>query len=318
MNAPLGASSPPVPSVVVFVGLVRSSSARRAGRGCKDLFFNWHHAKESFPAHRRRLLAQRAAVPDRRAAHPRARPRGRPGPAGALARGWRRCGRSRWSTPTCSAASRPSCWSSCSVRHAGPRAAGRPEQPASSGRSSRWSSPTAPTSPRSSGPASSRCIPRRSPAPRRSALSRAPDDALRRGAAGRAARRTPAAQRLRLAAEGHRPGRRRSACFDALFAARDYAAYNFNYTPLVVVALFFVAMTVPLARFTDWLARRDGAAREHAGRSGDARCSRSRDLRKTYGDRVVLDDVDLTVQPARRGLPDRVVRARASRRCCAA
>ena len=37
---------------------------------------------------------------------------------------------------------------------------------------------------------------------------------------------------------------------------RDYANYNFNYTPYVVVAGFFVAMTVPLARLTDWLARR--------------------------------------------------------------
>lgn len=46
------------------------------------------------------------------------------------------------------------------------------------------------------------------------------------------------------------------AVFDAMFAARDYALYNFNYTSLVVVACFFVAMTVPLARFTDWLQRR--------------------------------------------------------------
>ncbi len=54
------------------------------------------------------------------------------------------------------------------------------------------------------------------------------------------------------------------AVFDAMFAARDYAAYNFNYTSLVVVAGFFVVMTVPLARLTDWLARRYGD-RERAG-----------------------------------------------------
>ena len=54
------------------------------------------------------------------------------------------------------------------------------------------------------------------------------------------------------------------AIFDAMFAARDYAAYNFNYTSLVVVAVFFVAMTVPLARLTDWLQRRY-AERERAG-----------------------------------------------------
>lgn len=54
------------------------------------------------------------------------------------------------------------------------------------------------------------------------------------------------------------------ALFDASFAATDYANFNFNFTPLVVVACFFIAMTVPLARFTDWLQRRL-AARERAG-----------------------------------------------------
>jgi polar amino acid transport system permease protein len=44
--------------------------------------------------------------------------------------------------------------------------------------------------------------------------------------------------------------------FDALFSARDYGNYNFNYTPLVVVAGFFVAITIPLARLCDWLQRR--------------------------------------------------------------
>lgn len=52
--------------------------------------------------------------------------------------------------------------------------------------------------------------------------------------------------------------------FEALFAARDYANFNFNYTPYVVVAAFFVALTVPLARLTDWLQRRV-AERERAG-----------------------------------------------------
>lgn len=51
---------------------------------------------------------------------------------------------------------------------------------------------------------------------------------------------------------------------DAVFAARDYSAFNFNYTPLVVVAAFFVVMTVPLARLTDWLQRRL-VERERAG-----------------------------------------------------
>ena len=44
--------------------------------------------------------------------------------------------------------------------------------------------------------------------------------------------------------------------FEALFAAQDYGNYNFNYTPYVVVACFFIVLTIPLARFTDWLQRR--------------------------------------------------------------
>jgi polar amino acid transport system permease protein len=52
--------------------------------------------------------------------------------------------------------------------------------------------------------------------------------------------------------------------FEALFTAQDYAAYYFNYTPIVVVAVLFVALTIPLARFTDWVGRRM-MRRERAG-----------------------------------------------------
>src|SRR5215210_3872480 len=52
--------------------------------------------------------------------------------------------------------------------------------------------------------------------------------------------------------------------FEALFTATDYASYNFNYTPIVVVAVLFVALTIPLARFTDWVGRRM-MRRERAG-----------------------------------------------------
>lgn len=54
------------------------------------------------------------------------------------------------------------------------------------------------------------------------------------------------------------------AVFDAVFAARDYTNYNFNYTPYVVVSVFFIVITIPLARFTDWLGRR-ALERERAG-----------------------------------------------------
>lgn len=44
--------------------------------------------------------------------------------------------------------------------------------------------------------------------------------------------------------------------FESLFAAQDYGNFNFNYTPYLVTAAFFVALTIPLARFTDWMGRR--------------------------------------------------------------
>jgi len=52
--------------------------------------------------------------------------------------------------------------------------------------------------------------------------------------------------------------------FEALFVARDYGNFNFNYTPYVVVAAYFVILTVPLARLTDHLQRR-AREREFAG-----------------------------------------------------
>ena len=52
--------------------------------------------------------------------------------------------------------------------------------------------------------------------------------------------------------------------FDATFNARDYGNFYFNYTPFVVVAAFYVVMTVPLARYCDWLQRR-WMERERAG-----------------------------------------------------
>ncbi len=52
--------------------------------------------------------------------------------------------------------------------------------------------------------------------------------------------------------------------FDALGTASDTANYTFNFTPYVVAAALFVALTVPLARFTDWMGRR-AMQRERAG-----------------------------------------------------
>jgi polar amino acid transport system permease protein len=52
--------------------------------------------------------------------------------------------------------------------------------------------------------------------------------------------------------------------FEAMFSAQDYNNYNFNYTSLVVAAALFIALTIPLTRFTDWLGRR-ALRRQFAG-----------------------------------------------------
>ena len=43
------------------------------------------------------------------------------------------------------------------------------------------------------------------------------------------------------------------------------AAATFNYTPFVAAAVLFVAITIPLARFTDWLVARDRRRRVAGG-----------------------------------------------------
>nr|WP_225311383.1 amino acid ABC transporter permease [Microbispora cellulosiformans] len=54
---------------------------------------------------------------------------------------------------------------------------------------------------------------------------------------------------------------------EALRQAQIHAAMSFNYTPYLVAALLFIALTVPMARFTDHVAAR--AARRRTG-GGDA------------------------------------------------
>ena len=51
---------------------------------------------------------------------------------------------------------------------------------------------------------------------------------------------------------------------DAVRAAQIGALESFNFTPYVVAALLFVALSVPTARAADWLTAR-AAAREQAG-----------------------------------------------------
>ena len=75
---------------------------------------------------------------------------------------------------------------------------------------------------------------------------------LRDPAAGGAARDPAAPERLHRPAEGH--GARRDARrVEAFNQAQIDANATFNYTPYLAAALLFVAITIPLARFTDWL-----------------------------------------------------------------
>ena len=52
---------------------------------------------------------------------------------------------------------------------------------------------------------------------------------------------------------------------EAFNQANIDANATFNYTPYLAAALLFVAITIPLARFTDWLIARDRRRRQTAG-----------------------------------------------------
>jgi polar amino acid transport system permease protein len=53
---------------------------------------------------------------------------------------------------------------------------------------------------------------------------------------------------------------------EALQAANLRSQGDFNYTPYIVAAFFFILITIPLARFTDWLIARD-RRRQQTGRA---------------------------------------------------
>jgi polar amino acid transport system permease protein len=52
---------------------------------------------------------------------------------------------------------------------------------------------------------------------------------------------------------------------EAFNQAQIDTAATFNFTPYLVAALLFVAITIPLARFTDWLIARDRRRRQAQG-----------------------------------------------------
>jgi polar amino acid transport system permease protein len=52
---------------------------------------------------------------------------------------------------------------------------------------------------------------------------------------------------------------------EALQQANIDAAATFNFTPYLAAAVLFVAITIPLTRFTDYLIRRERSRRQAAG-----------------------------------------------------
>jgi len=52
---------------------------------------------------------------------------------------------------------------------------------------------------------------------------------------------------------------------DAIRAAGIETAQSFNFTPYLVAGALFVALTIPLTRFTDWLTRKQDVARVQQG-----------------------------------------------------
>lgn len=52
---------------------------------------------------------------------------------------------------------------------------------------------------------------------------------------------------------------------EATRQAQIYGSFNFNYTSYVVAGLLFISVTIPLARFTDWLLKRSEARRSMGG-----------------------------------------------------
>ncbi|MEC3998396.1 amino acid ABC transporter permease [Actinacidiphila sp. DG2A-62] len=52
---------------------------------------------------------------------------------------------------------------------------------------------------------------------------------------------------------------------DAVYGAQIIASREFNYTPYVIAGLVFVAITIPMTRFTDWVAARMNRRQSQGG-----------------------------------------------------
>jgi polar amino acid transport system permease protein len=52
---------------------------------------------------------------------------------------------------------------------------------------------------------------------------------------------------------------------EVLRRAQIDTSQNFNYTPYVGAALIFIALTIPMSRFADWVQRRSNKKRQAGG-----------------------------------------------------
>ena len=99
-------------------------------------------------------------------------------------------------------------------------------------------------------------------------------------------------------------------------AIPDRGLRRFN-SPVHRAARLFVAITIPLARFTDWLVARDAAPRRRRrGSRGRARVL-IEGLHKSFGKHEVLRGIDLS-SPSTRSYASSALPAPASQRSCAA
>ena len=79
---------------------------------------------------------------------------------------------------------------------------------------------------------------------------------------------------------------------EAALQAQGYSQTYANFTSYTVAAVFFMLLTIPLARFTDHLI---AAARTPRACSGNVSFVDARNVTKRFGDNTVLSGVDLDV-----------------------
>ena len=90
---------------------------------------------------------------------------------------------------------------------------------------------------------------------------------------------------------------------DAFNQSRIIASNAFNLSAVTIVAILFVLITIPQARFVDRLIERDNARMQGGGLTWHfSKCSK---VEKDFGPIQVLRGVNLEVERASGGLPHR-------------